>query len=73
MQKCSAIEETSEGTAVYTHVERAQADAADAAVPDEAARMAEGEAAQAETRRVYEEAQWRMQGARRPPSWSGAA
>ena len=37
-----AIGETSEGMAVDTHVEEAQADAAAAAVPDEAARMAEG-------------------------------
>ena len=40
-----AIGETSEGMAVDTHVEKAQADAAAAAVPDEAARIAEGVAA----------------------------
>ena len=62
-----AIGETSEGMAVDTHVEEAQADAAAAAVPDEAARMAEGFVAQ-ETPRVHEEAPWRIQGARRPPS-----
>ena len=53
--------------AVDTHVESAQADAAAAAVPDEAARMAEGDAAQ-ETPGVHNEAPWRMRGgARRPP------
>ena len=52
--------------AVDTHVESAQADAAAAAVPDEVARMAEGVGAQAEPPRVYEEAPWRTQGARRP-------
>ena len=62
-----AIGETSEGMAVDTHVEKAQADAAAAAVPDEAARMAEGVAAQ-ETPRLHEEAPWRIQGARRPQS-----
>ena len=62
------IGETSEGMAVDTLVEKAQADAAAAAVPDEAARMAEGDAAQ-ETPGVHNEAPWRMRGgARRPQS-----